>query len=156
MDDQNEELECTPLNALSALLSTGKFGSSYRVLGSQLGLDTTDRASCKEAHGADGDYNQRLFKVLEECADKYGLSWTKLIEVLRKPALNENTVARHIEEKLYMSTRKGSSVSVDSAVSLSLSASMSSSGPFSPTSPTPMEYGMINFGVYLLNMIVLS
>ena len=144
MDDQNEELECSPFDAWSALLSTGTFSSSYRVLGSQLGLDTTDLASCKGDHGAAGDYKEQLFKVLEKCAKKGELSWSKLVAVLRKPALSENTVALDIQ-KAYLSNRKGSSVSMDSAVSLSLSASMSSSGPFSPTSPTLMEYGMVNF-----------
>ena len=142
MDDQNEELACSPTNALSALLSTGTFNSNYRVLGSQLGLDTTDLNSCKEAHGAAHDYKQRLFNVLEKCAEKHELSWAKLVEVLRRPALNEHTVAEHVKHYPYMSTRRGSSISSDSAVSLSLSASMSSSGPFSPTSPTPMEYSM--------------
>ena len=140
MDEPIEPPECTPRDAFDVLLTAGHQGitCSYRVFGSQLGLDTAELNTIQ--HNLAGNYQQQLFKMLDRCSQKFGLSWARLVEVLRRPALQENAVAKEIEDK-YVLVRRDSSISLDSAMSLSLSASMSSSGPFSPISPSPMEFG---------------
>ena len=140
MDEPTEPPECTPRDAFDVLLRAGHQGitCSYRVFGSQLGLDTAELNAIQ--YNLAGNYQQQLFKMLDRCSQKFGLSWARLVEVLRRPALQENAVAKEIEDK-YVLVRRDSSISLDSAMSLSLSASMSSSGPFSPISPSPMEFG---------------
>ena len=137
MESFNEEAElersCTPEDVYSALES--KLSCSTRVLGSQLGLDTSDLDVIEQDH-----FNQppRLLQVLKKCSERavYGLTWRWIADVLKKQAVKEGRLANQIEQQ-YL--RRHSSVS--SSLTLSPLSSLTSS--IDLPSPTPMETGNV-------------
>ena len=137
-DSESEEYSCTPEDAYVALHNP-LLSCSLRVLGSQLGLHPQDLNEI-ESHTA-GNFGERLVKLLVKCSERYTLTWPWIVDVLRKPALQQYSVAKEIEE--CHCGRSCESTGSDGR-SLSLSSSTSSCGPLSPVSPTLMEIGMLS------------
>lgn len=123
----------TPEDVYVALHNAG-LSCSFRVFGSQLGLDPQDLNEIESAH-----FSERLIKLLVKCSERRSLTWTWIVDVLRKPALREFNVAMEIEEHHCERSSRASG-----SRSLSLSSSTSSCGPLSPMSPTFMEMGMLD------------
>ena len=138
-DSESGGLICTPANVYSVFRGAG-LSCSFRVLGSQLGLDPQDLNEVESA-----PYNERLIKLLAKCSDRSSLTWSWIVQVLKKPALGEFSIARSIERR-YVS-ESSSSAGFDSR-SLSLSSSLTSSDVLSPTSSTSMEIGRKQLSCY--------
>ena len=114
------ERSCTPEDVFSALVDA-KLSCSIRVFGSQLGLDSPDLDAIEHNPL---DQPPKLLQVLNKCSERAmcGLTWARISDVLKKPALREYRVASQIEQQ-YL--RRNSSVS--SLLTLSpLSSSTSS------------------------------
>ena len=125
---------CEPLYIYKFLDSVAKISCSFRVLGSQLGLGPLDLDELESVH----DYNVRLVKLFEMCSERRadGLSWRWIAQVLKQPSLNLKNAAM-ILERQYI---RRSSIASDSSMH-SLSSSLSSIEPPSPTSPMALETG---------------
>lgn len=120
--DRETEFEraCTPEDVFSALVEA-KLNCSIRVFGSQLGLDPPDLDAIEHNPL---DQPPKLLQVLNKCSERAmcGLTWARISDVLKKPALREYRVANQIEQQYLM---RHSSVS--SSLTLSpLSSSTSS------------------------------
>ena len=120
--DREAELEpsCTPEDVFSALIDA-KLSCSTRVFGSQLGLDPPDLDAI--IHNP-LDQPPKLLQILNKCSERAmcGLTWARISDVLKKPALREYRVTNQIEHQ-YL--RRQSSLS--SSLTLSpLSSSTSS------------------------------
>ena len=136
-EDQGHESElersCTPEDVYSALIEA-KLNCNIRVLGSQLGLDPADLDAIEHESL---DQPLRLLKVLEKCSKRavYGLTWSWIADILRKPALREYRVAAQLEQHYQ---RRHSSISNST---LSPLTSSTSSTDYVWPSPTHMDIG---------------
>ena len=123
---------CTPEEAWCALLGLD-LSCSLRVFGCQLGVQTSylDEISPRP-------YNEQLLNILSNCSDHEQLTWTKIVRVLIRPALEEFKVASQLQPQIYKDL-SGSS-ETDSASSLQ-----------SPRSPTLLDIGLehyLNKGIH--------
>ena len=136
--DEAELDSCTPSDVYTVLIEA-KLNCSIRVLGSQLGLDPSDLDAIERESL---DPPLKLLMVLEKCSKRtiWGLTWSRIAEVLRKPALQQNRVANIIEGK---NPRRNSSVS-SSMILSPLSSTSSMDNPWSPSSSTHMDVGKEN------------
>ena len=127
-DGQEVDVRCTPEDIYSTFIEA-KLSCSFRVLGSQLGLDPPDLDEI-ELYPP----NERLMNLLTKCSQRRGsdLTWTWVVDVLKKPALKQKRVVEFIER--HQHAHRSSSVSS----SVSLSSSTSSEALWTPT---PMETG---------------
>ena len=132
MEISNEDDESADPVDVHAVLVEAKLSCSFRVLGSQLGLDPPDLDEIESY-----PYNERLIKLLIKCSQRRvsGLSWKWVAEVLKKPALRQYNVAAYIEGE-----RARRSSAPSDLRELSLSSSISSTEPFSPTSSASLEH----------------
>ena len=85
---------CTPEEALSVLIDNN-LSCNLRVLGSQLGLKTSD-LDISLPLDQSYSYQQQLLRILSKYNERELLSWTKIVSILRKPALNQYKVANRI------------------------------------------------------------
>ena len=115
--DRETQADCTPEEALRVLIEND-FNCSFRVLGNQLGLKPLD-LNILEMSQCPKD--ELLAKILHKCGEKELLSWTKIVSVLRKPAIKQYRIANKIclERNLSHSSRAESGSSMHSSTSLS-------------------------------------
>ena len=137
-----ETQSCTPADVYSALVGA-KLSCSIRVFGSQLGLDPPD---LDEIQGDSVDQRPKLLLVLMKCAERAGirddeLTWSLIVDVLRKPALKEYHIAGELEQQ-YL--ERGRQLSLSSSLTLSpLSDSASSTDYVWPSPAHSMEIGQL-------------
>ena len=84
----DEETQCTP-EEIRRIFLENNLNCSFRVLGNQLGLDPCDLNMLERSHQEE----ELLRKILQKCKERELLSWTKLVSVLRKPALKQYRIA---------------------------------------------------------------
>ena len=140
---ENGVCSCTPENVLRAF-TDANLSCNFRVLGSQLGLDPPDLNEIESA-----PYDQRLMRLLLKCSQRRTdpeFTWSWIAGILRKPALREYSVARHIDQHY---VRRNSSISTLS----SLSSSTSSTEPLL-LSPVHRDSGMNRLLFYMFTSIV--
>lgn len=107
MEEKDSQTQCTPRHVLR-IFADVKLSCNLRVLGSQLGLDP---GHLDEIHDLPRD--QRMIKILETSNNSVqGLSWSLLVNVLRKPALREYSAAFFIEHYASKSMSETSNSSV--------------------------------------------
>ena len=137
-----EPESCTPADVYSALVQA-KLSCSIRVFGSQLGLDPPD---LDEIEGNSVDQGQKLLLVLMKCSERAGirddeLTWSRIVDILRKPALKEYRIAGELEQQ-YL--ERGRQLSLSSSLTLSpLSDSASSTDYVWPSPAHSMEIGQL-------------
>ena len=137
-----ETQSCTPADVYSALVEA-RLNCSIRVFGSQLGLDPPD---LDEIQGDSVDPRPKLLLVLIKCAERAStrddeLTWSRIVDVLRKPALKEYRIAGELEQQ-YL--ERGRQLSLSSSLTLSpLSDSASSTDYVWPSPAHSMEIGQL-------------
>ena len=125
---------CTPKEALDFLMKN-TLSCNLRVLGCQLGLKPSDLDTLLPPDQS-CPYQQLLFQILIKSSDKELLSWTKLVSVLRRPALKQYKIANKIcttygimtESASLQSRRSGS---LESSLTFVYSTSDDSAGKLS-------------------------
>ena len=133
-----DEPHCTPDEALSVLIENN-LSCNLRVLGSQLGLKPSDLDTLLPPDQS-RPYQQLLIQILSKCNEKELLSWTKIVSVLRKPALKQYRVASRIcntykimagssESDSISSMQSPRSGSLESSLTFSYSLSQESGKP---------------------------
>lgn len=121
--DVDEESQCTPEKVFHAL-TTNNLACNLRVLGSQLGLKTSDLETISQNSRS---YEDQLIKTLCKCRDLEYLSWINIVSVLRKPALKQYRIAAKLRNTIRVtnvSSESDSVTSPQSARSSSLESSM--------------------------------
>ena len=117
--------KCTPVDAFKELTKL-KLSCNLRVFGSQLGLDTSFLDDIESIR----DFNERLLRILHKSNNWEQLTWTKLVNTLRQPCLNEFRVASRL-----LDPERDSVSSIRSrSTSLGESLSMEDKGEFLNTS----------------------
>ena len=137
-------LSCTPEDVYSALVEA-KLNCSIRVFGSQLGLDPPDLDAIERNPL---DQPPKLLQVLMKCAERAStrdgeLTWSWIVDVLRRPALREYRIAGEVEQQ-YLGSSRGRQLSLSSSLTLSpLSDSASSTDCVWPSPTHSMEIGQL-------------
>ena len=116
---------CASEEAFGALTAL-RLSCNLRVFGSQLGLD----ASFLDDVESRRDYNERLLFILDKSNNQEQLTWTKLVNTLKQPCLNEHRVASGLCRRLKLdstlsSSERDSVSSMRSSRSTSLGESLS-------------------------------
>ena len=125
--DEDPERECTPDEVLR-IFSENNLNCSFRVLGNQLGLQPYDLNILEHSN----QLEDLLGRILQKCSKRELLSWTKLVSVLRKPALKQYRVANKICRMFNLSR---SSRSDSAGSSMQSSDSLSRDGSLSMVDP---------------------
>ena len=86
------DLPCSPKEALDFLMENN-LSCNLRVLGCQLGLKPSDLDTLLPP---DRPYQHLLFQILYKCNEWELLSWIKIVNILRKPALKQYRIANKI------------------------------------------------------------
>ena len=88
------DFHCTPKEAYGFLMDNN-LNCNLRVLGCQLGLKPSDLDTLLPPDQS-RSYHHFLYQILSKCSERELLSWVKLVNILRKPALRQYRIANKI------------------------------------------------------------
>lgn len=91
---RKESLPCTSENVCRLLIDS-QISCNFRVLGSQLGLDPPDLDIIEHY-----PIEQHLIKIICLCFQRGQLTWSGIIQTLKKPSLKLYSSANYIESRV--------------------------------------------------------